>query len=162
MLTPDQAWQLREAGLTAYNHNLDTSPEYYGKITTTRKYEDRLATLEAVREAGGSQHKTLWSAFLQCRMLKEKSHDGVALVWAFKMQPTCLQRCRQTLATTSLIVCDCICQYNDPVIYCTCDCMCLGRFNAANIMHDCLWTSHTVAKFEARCDSHTAGQLPNT
>lgn len=53
MLSPDQAQQLRAAGLTAYNHNLDTSPEYYGKITTTRKYEDRLATLAAVREAGG-------------------------------------------------------------------------------------------------------------
>jgi biotin synthase len=37
MLTPEQAKQLREAGLTAYNHNLDTSPEFYGKITTTRK-----------------------------------------------------------------------------------------------------------------------------
>jgi biotin synthase len=37
MLTPEQARQLREAGLTAYNHNLDTSPEFYGKITTTRK-----------------------------------------------------------------------------------------------------------------------------
>lgn len=42
MLTPEQAKQLREAGLTAYNHNLDTSPEYYSKITTTRKYEVRL------------------------------------------------------------------------------------------------------------------------
>eukprot|EP00882_Tetradesmus_deserticola_P008491 GHRQ01008954.1.p1 GENE.GHRQ01008954.1~~GHRQ01008954.1.p1 ORF type:complete len:430 (+),score=192.39 GHRQ01008954.1:107-1396(+) len=52
MLTPDQAKQLREAGLTAYNHNLDTSPEFYGKITTTRKYEDRLSTLAAVRDAG--------------------------------------------------------------------------------------------------------------
>lgn len=52
MLTPDQASQLRQAGLTAYNHNLDTSPEYYSKITTSRKYEDRLATLEAVRSAG--------------------------------------------------------------------------------------------------------------
>ncbi|KAK9827370.1 hypothetical protein WJX81_002511 [Elliptochloris bilobata] len=52
MLTPDQAGDLREAGLTAYNHNLDTSPEYYSKITSSRKYEDRLATLEAVREAG--------------------------------------------------------------------------------------------------------------
>ncbi|KAF5834305.1 hypothetical protein DUNSADRAFT_9048 [Dunaliella salina] len=39
MVTPEQASQLREAGLTAYNHNLDTSPEYYGKVTTTRKYE---------------------------------------------------------------------------------------------------------------------------
>lgn len=52
MLTPQQAKELREAGLTAYNHNLDTSPEYYGKVTTSRKYEDRLETLENVREAG--------------------------------------------------------------------------------------------------------------
>eukprot|EP00884_Botryococcus_braunii_P003223 jgi/Botrbrau1/12901/Bobra.0299s0017.1 len=52
MLTPDQATQLRQAGLTAYNHNLDTSPEYYPKVTSTRKYEDRLATLANVREAG--------------------------------------------------------------------------------------------------------------
>ena len=41
MLTPEQAAQLRVAGLSAYNHNLDTSPEFYGKITTTRKYEVR-------------------------------------------------------------------------------------------------------------------------
>ena len=39
MLTPEQAKQLREAGLTAYNHNLDTSPEYYSRITSSRKYE---------------------------------------------------------------------------------------------------------------------------
>ncbi|KXZ52173.1 hypothetical protein GPECTOR_10g802 [Gonium pectorale] len=52
MLNQEQAAQLREAGLTAYNHNLDTSPEYYEKITSTRKYEDRLSTLAAVREAG--------------------------------------------------------------------------------------------------------------
>lgn len=52
MLTPEQASELRQAGLTAYNHNLDTSPEYYSKVTTTRKYEDRLATLAAVRDAG--------------------------------------------------------------------------------------------------------------
>jgi biotin synthase len=39
MLTAEQAKQLREAGLTAYNHNLDTSPEYYSKITSSRKYE---------------------------------------------------------------------------------------------------------------------------
>jgi len=52
MLTPEQARELREAGLTAYNHNLDTSPEYYNKVTSSRKYEDRLDTLEAVREAG--------------------------------------------------------------------------------------------------------------
>ena len=52
MLTPEQAKELREAGLTAYNHNLDTSPEYYEKVTTTRKYEDRLETIESVRQAG--------------------------------------------------------------------------------------------------------------
>ncbi|HVY83296.1 MAG TPA: biotin synthase BioB [Steroidobacteraceae bacterium] len=52
MLTPEQATQLREAGLDYYNHNLDTSPEFYGQIITTRTYQDRLDTLEAVREAG--------------------------------------------------------------------------------------------------------------
>lgn len=52
MLTEDQANKLREAGLYAYNHNLDTSPEYYDKIIHTRTYEDRLNTLENVRKAG--------------------------------------------------------------------------------------------------------------
>lgn len=52
MLTPDQARRLREAGLTAYNHNLDTSEAHYGAIVSTRTYADRLATLEAVRGAG--------------------------------------------------------------------------------------------------------------
>ncbi len=45
MLTPEQAAELRQAGLSAYNHNLDTSPEYYGQITTTRKYEVGLLRL---------------------------------------------------------------------------------------------------------------------
>jgi biotin synthase len=52
MLTEKQAQRLGEAGLTAYNHNLDTSPEFYGQIITTRVYEDRLRTLAAVRKAG--------------------------------------------------------------------------------------------------------------
>lgn len=52
MLTESQAVRLKEAGLTAYNHNLDTSPEFYGSIITTRIYEDRLRTLAAVRKAG--------------------------------------------------------------------------------------------------------------
>ncbi|PWT79940.1 MAG: biotin synthase BioB [Blastocatellia bacterium] len=52
MLTDEQAERLKEAGLTAYNHNLDTSPEFYGQIITTRGYEDRLRTLAAVRRAG--------------------------------------------------------------------------------------------------------------
>ena len=52
MLTLDQAKQLADAGLYAYNHNIDTSREYYPNIITTRKYEDRLQTLENVRQAG--------------------------------------------------------------------------------------------------------------
>ncbi len=54
MLTPEQARRLAEAGLYAYNHNLDTSPEYYGSIISTRTYDDRLRTLENVRRAGVS------------------------------------------------------------------------------------------------------------
>jgi len=52
MLTDDQARRLADAGLTAYNHNLDTSPEFYSRIIHTRGYEDRLRTLAAVRRAG--------------------------------------------------------------------------------------------------------------
>ena len=52
MLTDEQAAALAEAGLTAYNHNLDTSAEFYGEIISTRTYEDRLATLDRVRRYG--------------------------------------------------------------------------------------------------------------
>ncbi len=52
MLTPAQADELKAAGLDYYNHNIDTSPEFYGEIITTRTFQDRLDTLEAVREAG--------------------------------------------------------------------------------------------------------------
>ena len=52
MLKPGQAERLRAAGLDYYNHNLDTSPEFYGTIITTRDYDDRLETLARVREAG--------------------------------------------------------------------------------------------------------------
>ena len=52
MLNDDQAEQLKEAGLDYYNHNLDTAPEFYGDIITTRDYQDRLDTLERVRQAG--------------------------------------------------------------------------------------------------------------
>ena len=52
MLTEKQASKLAEAGLTAYNHNLDTSPEYYQNIISTRTYQDRLDTIKRVREAG--------------------------------------------------------------------------------------------------------------
>lgn len=52
MLTQEQANQLAEAGLSAYNHNLDTSPEFYGTIISTRTYDERLDTLARVRQAG--------------------------------------------------------------------------------------------------------------
>jgi len=52
MLKPEQAQQLKAAGLDYYNHNLDTSPEYYDSIISTRTYEMRLNTLESVRDAG--------------------------------------------------------------------------------------------------------------
>ncbi len=52
MLTPAQARTLAEAGLDYYNHNIDTAPENYGNVITTRSFEDRIDTLEAVREAG--------------------------------------------------------------------------------------------------------------
>lgn len=52
MLNDDQAKRLADAGLTAYNHNLDTSPEFYSQIITTRTYDDRLDTISSVRKAG--------------------------------------------------------------------------------------------------------------
>jgi biotin synthase len=52
MLTDEQAAALAEAGLTAYNHNLDTSAEFYGEVITTRTYQDRLTTLDRVRRSG--------------------------------------------------------------------------------------------------------------
>ena len=52
MLTPAQAGALKAAGLDFYNHNLDTGPDYYDKVVTTRTYQERLDTLTAVREAG--------------------------------------------------------------------------------------------------------------
>ncbi|RMF64918.1 MAG: biotin synthase BioB, partial [Bacteroidetes bacterium] len=52
MLTEEQARRLKEAGLDYYNHNLDTDPEYYREIITTRTYQDRLDTLRHVRQAG--------------------------------------------------------------------------------------------------------------
>jgi biotin synthase len=52
MLEQQQAFRLKEAGLDYYNHNLDTSPEFYGNVITTRNYQDRLDTLKNVRQAG--------------------------------------------------------------------------------------------------------------
>src|SRR6476659_1459754 len=54
MLTPQQATALKAAGLDFYNHNLDTGPDYYDKVVTTRTYQDRLDTLDAVRASGMS------------------------------------------------------------------------------------------------------------
>ncbi len=54
MLTPAQAAELKAAGLDYYNHNLDTGPDYYASVVSTRTYQDRLDTLEAVRDAGMS------------------------------------------------------------------------------------------------------------
>lgn len=52
MLTQEQAYKLKQAGLTAYNHNLDTSPEFYKEIISTRTYEDRLNTINCISDAG--------------------------------------------------------------------------------------------------------------
>jgi biotin synthase len=54
MLTPEQAKELKDAGLDYYNHNLDTGPEYYGDVVSTRTYQERLDTLAYVRDAGMS------------------------------------------------------------------------------------------------------------
>ena len=52
MLGPDQAQQLKDAGLDYYNHNLDTSPEFYGNVISTRTFQDRIDTLQHVRDSG--------------------------------------------------------------------------------------------------------------
>jgi biotin synthase len=52
MLTKEQTLQLKEAGLDYYNHNIDTSPEFYNKIVTTRTFQDRLKTIEYICDAG--------------------------------------------------------------------------------------------------------------
>ncbi len=76
MLTAEQAAQLADAGLSAYNHNLDTSPEFYGSIITTRTYDDRLQTLQRVRDAGitvcsGGIVGMGESRTVRCRMLQQ-------------------------------------------------------------------------------------------
>ena len=78
MLTQDQANARAEAGLSAYNHNLDTSPEFYGRIITTRTYDDRLQTIARVRQAGitvccggiiglGEDRPARWRLLQHCR-----------------------------------------------------------------------------------------------
>ncbi|CDU23924.1 probable biotin synthase [Sporisorium scitamineum] len=81
MLTPEQAKQLKEAGLTAYNHNLDTSREYYGKVVTTHGYDDRISTIANVREAGIS---VCSGGILG---LGEEHEDRVGLIWEMSTLP---------------------------------------------------------------------------
>ncbi|KAI0286748.1 biotin synthase BioB [Russula aff. rugulosa BPL654] len=81
MLSPTQAKQLKEAGLTAYNHNLDTSREFYPKVITTRTYDDRLDTISHVRDAGIS---VCSGGILG---LGESDADRVGLIWEASNMP---------------------------------------------------------------------------
>ena len=65
MLTGTQARRLKDSGLDYYNHNLDTSPEFYGEIVGTRDYEDRLATLQRVRDAGSNPENAQQAGVLE-------------------------------------------------------------------------------------------------
>ncbi|KAF8058269.1 biotin synthase, BioB [Lyophyllum atratum] len=81
MLSPEQARQLKEAGLTAYNHNLDTSREFYPQVITTRSYDERLDTITAVRDAGIS---VCSGGILG---LGESDADRVGLIWEVSNMP---------------------------------------------------------------------------
>ena len=114
MLTPEQAEDLAGAGLDYYNHNLDTSPEYYGEIITTRNYQDRLDTLANVRAAGikvccggivgmGESRKDRAGLLVQLANLPEHPEsvpinslvrvEGTPLQDAEKLSPLELARC---------------------------------------------------------------------
>jgi len=92
MLTADQASKLKDAGLDYYNHNLDTSPEFYGEVITTRTYEDRLQTLDHVRQAGlnvcsggilgmGESRRDRASMLRQLSNLPSLNTTGIKLNW---------------------------------------------------------------------------------
>jgi biotin synthase len=81
MLTEDQARRLKGAGLDYYNHNLDTSPEYYERIITTRTYQDRLDTLAHVRAAG--IHVCCGGII----GMGETREDRVGMIWALATLP---------------------------------------------------------------------------
>lgn len=81
MLSPEQAIALKHAGLTAYNHNLDTSREYYGKVVTSRTYDDRISTIGNVRDAGIS---VCSGGILG---LGEQPEDRVGLIWEMSRLP---------------------------------------------------------------------------
>jgi len=82
MLESSQAEALKSAGLTAYNHNLDTSREFYPKIITTRTYDERLKTIENVRNAGIS----VCSGGIIG--LGESEIDRVNMLWTLSSMPT--------------------------------------------------------------------------
>ncbi|TDL28804.1 biotin synthase [Rickenella mellea] len=81
MLSPEQARQLKEAGLTAYNHNLDTSREFYPQVISTRSFDERLDTISAVRDAGIS---VCSGGILG---LGETDEDRVGLIWEVANMP---------------------------------------------------------------------------
>jgi len=82
MATADQARKMKEAGLDAYNHNLDSSEDFYGDIISTRTYQDRLETLRHVREAG----ITVCSGGILG--LGESHEDRISLLWTLANLPT--------------------------------------------------------------------------
>lgn len=101
MLKPSQARQLAEAGLDYYNHNLDTSPEFYDRIITTRTYEDRLNTLQHVRDSGmkicsggilgmGETAKDRYGLLLQLANLPQQP-ESVPINMLVKVQGTPLE-----------------------------------------------------------------------
>ncbi len=81
MITGSQAQRLKDAGLYAYNHNLDTSSDYYGEIITTREYSDRIETLEHVRNAG----LTVCSGGIIG--MGEKDEDRIAMLQTLSTMP---------------------------------------------------------------------------
>ena len=114
MLAPEQAEELARAGLDYYNHNLDTSPEYYREIITTRTYEDRLDTLANVRGAGikvccggivgmGESRRDRAGLFVQLANLPEHPEsvpinnlvrvEGTPLAGSERLSPLELVRC---------------------------------------------------------------------
>ncbi|KAF5377439.1 hypothetical protein D9615_005157 [Tricholomella constricta] len=96
MLSPDQARRLKEAGLTAYNHNLDTSREFYPQVITTRSYDERLDTISAVRDAGIS---VCSGGILG---LGESDADRVGLIWEVSKYAEIFYNLRSEVLTLAL------------------------------------------------------------
>jgi biotin synthase len=122
MLTESQAQRLKDAGLSAYNHNLDTSPEFYGEIISTRVYEDRLQTIGHVRKAGitvcsggilgmGESHEDRLSLLQQLALLNPHPesvpinmlvpNEGTPLGQAEELDPLVMVR---TIATARILM----------------------------------------------------------